>query len=145
MMSPSDGVDSMLSTIDNLALVKRMLDHTLATGSLQPLLDGLADDVVLAVTPPDDVDPHEATGKDAVREYFQTAGDLMTFWRVQYSWNGDCVAVLAEESFTLEPGGLAAESQVALLFELRDGLIIRMLVAENPAMLPVGHNGRRIP
>jgi len=121
----------MLSTIDNLALVKEMLDRVLTTGRVRPLLEGLAEDVAFTVTAPD-AKPREATGKAAVREYFQTVGDLVTFWRVKYSRNGERVAVLAEESFTIEPGGLEAESHVALLFELRNGLIVRLLVVESP-------------
>jgi ketosteroid isomerase-like protein len=123
----------MLSTIDNLALVKEMLDRVLTTGEVRPLLEGLADDVAFTVTAPD-AKPRDATGKAAVREYFQTVGDLVTFWRVKYSRNGERVAVLAEESFTIEPGGLEAESHVALLFELRNGLIVRLLVVESPAV-----------
>jgi hypothetical protein len=42
------------------------------------------------------------------------------------------VLVRVEESFTFEPGGLAAHSELALFFELRDGLITRLLVIEDP-------------
>jgi hypothetical protein len=48
------------------------------------------------------------------------------------------VAVLAEESFTVEPGGLEAESHVALLFELRNGLIVRLLVVEHAEARVIG-------
>ena len=121
----------MLSTMDNLALVKEMLDRMLATGKVEPLLEALADDVAFTVTAPE-ASPCEATGKAAVREYFRAVGDLVTFWRVKYSWSGERVAVLAEECFTVAPCGLEAESHVALLFELRDGRIVRLLVVESP-------------
>src|SRR5262245_52658285 len=121
----------MLSTIDNLTLVKEMLGRVLATGRVGPLLESLADDVIFTVTAPD-ATPREANGKAAVHEYVRTVGDLVTFWQVKYSWDGERVAVLAEESFTVEPCGLEAESRVGLLFELRDGLIVRLLVVEDP-------------
>jgi hypothetical protein len=123
----------MLVATDNLALVKGILDRVLASGDIQPLLDGLADDVMFTVaTPEGSPDPYQGTGKAAVLDYFVTLGDLVTFWRVQYSWGGARVLVRVEESFTIEPGGLAAHCEVALLFELRDGLISRLLVVEDP-------------
>jgi len=57
---------------------------------------------------------------------------------VKYSRNGERVAVLAEESFTVEPGGLEAESRVALLFELRNGMIVRLLVVESAETRVIG-------
>jgi ketosteroid isomerase-like protein len=125
----------MLVATDNLALVKGILDRMLASGDIQPLLDGLADDVTFTVaTPHGSPDPYPGTGKAAVLDYFVALGDLVTFWRVQYSWGGGRVVVRVEESFTIEPGGLAADSELALLFELRDGLITRLLVVEDPPM-----------
>ena len=125
----------MLVATDNLALVKGILDRMLASGDIQPLLDGLADDVMFTVaTPQGSPDPYQGTGKAAVLDYFVALGDLVTFWRVQYSWGGARVVVRVEESFTIEPGGLAAHSELALLFELRDGLITRLLVVEDPPM-----------
>ena len=42
------------------------------------------------------------------------------------------MVVMAEERFTIQPGGLAAQSELALIFDLRDGLITRLLVVEDP-------------
>ena len=131
----------MLVATDNLALVKGILDRMLASGDIQPLLDGLAEDVTFTVAPPHrSPDPYQGTGKAAVLDYFVALGDLVTFWRVRYSWGGARVVVRVEESFTIEPGGLAAHSELALLFELRDGLITRLLVVEDP---PVSAGTRR--
>ena len=38
----------------------------------------------------------------------------------------DCVACRGEERFTLQPSGLEAHGEFALLFDLRDGLITRL-------------------
>ena len=123
----------MLVATDNLALVKGILERMLASGDIQPLLDGLAEDVRFTVaTPHGSSDQYQGTGKAAVLDYFGALGDLVTFWRVQYSWGGGRVVVRVEESFTIEPGGLAAGSELALLFELGDGWITRLLVVEDP-------------
>jgi ketosteroid isomerase-like protein len=127
----------MPAAVDNLALVKGILDHMLSSGDLRPLLDGLADDVVFTVATPDDgPDTYQGAGKAAVLDYFVNLGDLIAFWRVTYSSSGARVLVRGEESFTLQPGGLEAHSEFALLFDLRDGLITRLLVVEDPPVLP---------
>ena len=117
----------MLAATDNLALVKGILDHMLPSGDLRPLLDGLADDVVFTVDPPEDgSDSYEGAGKAAVFEYFVNLADVFAFWRVTYASRGARVLVRGEERFTLLPGGLEAHGEFALLFDLRDGLITRL-------------------
>jgi ketosteroid isomerase-like protein len=123
----------MLEVTDNLALVRSILDRMLASGDIQPLMDGLSEDVVFTVAAPHGGhEPSQGAGKTAVLDYFAALGDLVTFWRVQYSWGDARVVVRVEESFTIEPGGLAAACELAVLFELRDGLITRLLVVEDP-------------
>ena len=126
----------MPAVMDNLALVQDILDRMLPSADLEPLLDHLADDVVFAVTAPDGgSDAAQSRGKAAVREYFAALGDLVAFWRVKSSWSGNRVVVLAEERFILEPSGLEADSELALIFDLRDGLITRLFVVEeSPAL-----------
>jgi hypothetical protein len=52
-------VDPMLVATDNLTLVKGILDRMLASGDIQPLLDGFADDVTFRVaTPHGSPDPY---------------------------------------------------------------------------------------
>jgi len=116
---------------DNLALVKGIVDRVLRSGDLGPLLDGLTDDVVFRVSTSDDAED-EATGKAAVLEYLEPLGDLITFWSVRYSGRGARVVVHAEESFIIQPAGLAARSELALLFDLHNGLITRLSIVENP-------------
>ena len=67
-----------------------------------------------------------------MREYFEALGDLIAFWRVKSSWSGGRVVVLAEERFTIQPCDLIAASELALIFDLRNGLITRLLVVEDP-------------
>jgi ketosteroid isomerase-like protein len=125
----------MPAAADNLALVKGILDRMLPSGDLRPLLDGLADDVVLTVAMPDDgPDACQGAGKAAVLDYFVSLVDWFAFWRVTYSSSGARVLVRGDERFTLRPSGLEAHSEFALLFDLRDGLITRLLVVEDPAV-----------
>ena len=131
----------MLVVTDNLALVRSILDRMLASGDIQPLMDGLSEDVVFTVAAPHgSLEPSQGAGKAAVLDYFAALGDLVTFWRVQYSWGDARVVVRIEESFTIEPGGLAAASELAVLFELRDGLITRLFVVEDPPDLQLLHS-----
>jgi ketosteroid isomerase-like protein len=123
----------MLAAMDNLVRVKEILEAMLGSGNFRPLLDGLADDVVFtAATPDGGPDGRQGTGKAAILDYFADLGALIAFWRVRYARDGARVIVLAEESFTLHPCGLAAHSEFSLLFDLRDGLITRLRVVEDP-------------
>ena len=111
----------MLVVTDNLALVKRILDRMLASGDIQPLLDGLSEDVVFTVAAPrGGHEPYPGAGKAAVLDYFAALGDLVTFWRVRYSWGDARVVVRVEESFTIDPGGLAAASSPCSLSSVMD-------------------------
>lgn len=117
---------------DNLALIKGIVDRLLVSGDLRPLLDSLDEAVVFTVATPDG-GSDAATGKAAVLDYFEPLGDLITFWRARYSWQGARVIVLAEESFTIQPAGLVVRSELALIFDLHDGLITRLSIVENPS------------
>jgi ketosteroid isomerase-like protein len=123
----------MPAVVDNLALVQDILERMLPSADLEPLLDHLADDVAFAVTAPDGGPAlHRGRGKAAVREYFAALGDLIAFWQVKSSWSGGRVVVVAEERFTLQPCDLAVQSEVALVFEVRNERITRLLVVEDP-------------
>jgi ketosteroid isomerase-like protein len=132
----------MPAVADNLETVKGMLDRMLPSGDLGPLLDGLTDDVVFTVaTSEDGPDTYHGAGKAAVLDYFVGLGDMIAFWRVTYVSRGARVLVRGEESFTLQPGALAAHREFALLFDLRDGLITRLLVVEDPPALAGASDG----
>jgi ketosteroid isomerase-like protein len=127
----------MPAVIDNLALVQDILDRMLPSADLQPLLDHLADDVAFAVTTRGaGSDVHRGRGKAAVGDYFASLGDLVAFWRVKSSWSGGRVVVLAEERFTIQPCELTVHGEVALIFDLRDGLITRLIVVEDAPAAP---------
>ena len=126
----------MLAATHDLDLVQDILDRMLPSADVQPLLEHLADDVEFTVTAPDGgSDTHRGTGKAAVLDYFETLGDLIAFWQVKYSWSGGRVVVMAEENFTIQPCDLAAHSELALIFDVRDDLITRLLVVEDAPAL----------
>ena len=128
----------MPATTHNLALVKGILDRMVRSRDFRPLLDALTDDVVFTLSTPDggyDVDH----GKAPVSDYLEPLGELVTFWRVRYYWSGARVVVLAEERFTIQPGGLAAHSRFDLLFDFRDGRITRFGIVEQPRVARDGH------
>jgi ketosteroid isomerase-like protein len=126
------------AAVDNLTIVQDILGPMLRSADLQPLRDHLADDATLTVAGPEGAagpDTEQEQGKAAVLDYFASLGDLLMFWRVRYSWSGGRVVVHVEESFIIEPGGLAAQSELALVVGLRDGRITQLLVVEDPPAL----------
>jgi ketosteroid isomerase-like protein len=126
------------AAVDNITIVQDILGPMLRSADLQPLRDHLADDATLTVAGPEGAagpDTEQEQGKAAVLDYFASLGDLLMFWRVRYSWSGGRVVVHVEESFIIEPGGLAAQSELALVVGLRDGRITQLLVVEDPPAL----------
>jgi hypothetical protein len=123
----------MPAVMDNLALVQDILDRMLPEADLDPLLDHLADDVAFTVAAADaGPDGQEYRGKSAVHEYFAALGELLAFWRVKSSWSGSRVIVLAEERFIIQPCDIAAHGELALIFDLEEGLITRLMIVEDP-------------
>src|SRR5262245_40916119 len=134
----------MLATTDNLALVKDILDRMLPSGDLQPLREGLADDVVFTVATPDGrAVASQGNGKDAILDYFESLGDMLGFWHARCSSSGARVIALIEERFTLEPGDMEVRSEFALLFDLRDGMITRLELVEESSTSTVAMPGLR--
>ncbi len=119
--------------MDNLAQVRSILDPMLESADPQLLLEHLADDVRFLVRGPG---PEAATssagGKTAVLDYFETLGDLLCFWQATYEVRDDEVVARVEESYVLQPADLPVQSELALIFELADGLITGLLVVEDP-------------
>jgi hypothetical protein len=67
-----------------------------------------------------------------VLDYFETRGHLNCFWRATYEVRADEDVARVEESYVLQPADLPVRSELALIFELADGLITGLLVVEDP-------------
>jgi ketosteroid isomerase-like protein len=121
----------MLTMNDNLSQVRAALDPLLRAGDLWPLLESMADDVTFRVATADGISAtEEGGGKAAIRRYFERLGDLVTFWQVTRASNGARVVVEVEESFTIQPAGLAGGSELTLVFDLQDGVITGLSIGE---------------
>jgi len=120
----------VLAANDNLSLIRGILDRMLDSGDIRHLVNRLADDVVFSA-------PGEAGhGRAAVADYFDAIGPVATFWRVRYAWSGPRVAALVEESFTVVPGAISADSRFTLLFDVHGGVITRLRVVDEQPSAP---------
>jgi hypothetical protein len=123
--------------MDDMTELRGAVDRVLF-GDLEPLLQLLDEDVIFQVyggCAPSDVDESrfclEEEGKQAVADYFTAFCGLVAFWQMDYSARGDQLIAWGSESFTLERCGLEGESEFALVFDLSQGKITRLLVAED--------------
>jgi hypothetical protein len=122
--------EHVLATRDNLSLIRGILDRMLQSGDVGHLVNRLAEDVEFSA-------PTEAGhGRAAVADYFEAIGPLAGFWRVRYAWSGPRVAAMVEESFTVVPGTINADSRFTLLFDVHGGLITRLRVVEEHPSAP---------
>jgi ketosteroid isomerase-like protein len=122
--------------MSNIALVRSLVERILLAEDLQPVLHLLADDVEFTVAVPDGLSRgHQEAGKDAVIEYFNELGDIVTFWRVKFFDRGEHVVVVGNEGFAIQHTDITASAEFALVFEVCDGLITRLLVIEDLAEL----------
>ena len=70
-------------------------------------------------------------------DYFDELGDLPAFWRMdEFSAIGGRVIAWGEESFTVKGCGLEGETEFALVFDLRQGRVARLLVIEDLSFIP---------
>ena len=119
---------------DNVALAKRLINP--ADGNWQPLLDRLAEDVVLKVTVPDGTPiSGERRGKPAVVEHFMNVGKLLEFEQEapeEFFGSGDRVVVLGRENFEVKQSGATVRgSEYATVLDFRKGLINRILIIQD--------------
>jgi hypothetical protein len=133
MRDTFDGESLMDDTTDLRGAVDRVL-----VGDLGPLLDLLDEDVVFQVyggCEPADGDESrfclEESGKQAVADYFTAFCGLVAFWQMDYSARGNQLIAWGSENFKIERCGLEGESEFALVFDLSEGKISRLLVAED--------------
>lgn len=128
----------------NLSLVRRALAGILVE-DLRPLIQITAADAVLTVTTADpEADDIRGRGRDAVAQYFRSLGGIPSFWQVRLIDRGEQVMVLGQERFT-SPGGLEANSEFTLLFELAGGRIVGLRVLEGRAPAPDAFDPRLLP
>ena len=90
------------------------------------------------------------TGKRAVADYFTGLGGLSAFWQLDYTAAGEQVIAWGKERFTIEGCGLEGACEFALVFEIDDRAITRLLVIEDLRSYMrhagsggVGHSTRR--
>jgi hypothetical protein len=117
--------------MNDMTVVRRAVDRVLAQ-DLNPILDLLAEDVAFQVSiggePPVYL---EESGKQSVVDYFGALGAIVTFWQMDYSARGNHLIAWGRESFTVETCGMQAGSEFALVLDLSDGRITRLLVVED--------------
>jgi ketosteroid isomerase-like protein len=117
--------------MNDMSAVKRAVDRLL-TGALGPLLDLLAKDVEFEVVGGGDVPGcMKDRGNQPVVDYFTALGGLVAFWQMDYTATGQRVIAWGKESFTVEHSGLEGGCEFALVFDLSDGMIARLLVVED--------------
>lgn len=123
-----------------IAAIRQAVDRILA-GELDPMLELLAEDVTLQVAVGGNSELClEEWGAEAVASYFRTLAPLVTFWQIDYTARGDQLIAWGRESFTVEPCGMEAGSEFALVFDLDEvDRITRVLVIEDlPAYFRAG-------
>jgi ketosteroid isomerase-like protein len=123
--------------MDELTAVRGAVDR-LVSGALAPLIELLANDVQFEVASGGDAPGcRKHSGRQAVADYFDELGDLLAFWRVEeYNAVGGRVIAWGDESFTVEGCGLEAGAEFALVFDLRQGRVTRLLMIEDLSFIP---------
>jgi len=123
--------------MDELTEVTGAVD-CLVSGAIAPLIELLANDVEFEVASGGDGPGcWKGLGRQAVADYFDALGDLTGFWRMdEYSVNGGRVIAWGDESFTVDGCGLEGGSEFALVFDLRQGRVTRLVVVEDLGFLP---------
>jgi ketosteroid isomerase-like protein len=117
----------------NIGVVQRLMDRILVQ-DLDPALSLLAEDIELTVlpSPASSGSAEIRQGRQAVREYFITLGDIVTFWQVRIVVHGDQVLVLGRERYATR-FGLKSDSDFMLACQVRGGRIVRIVVVEDTA------------
>lgn len=122
--------------MDELTAVRGALDR-LPAGALGPLIDLLADDVEFEVASGGDApECRKDWGKRAVLDYFAALGGLVEFWRMDYRALGRRVVAWGEERFTVDGCGLEGGTEFALVLDVREDMVTRLLVIEDVSFIP---------
>jgi ketosteroid isomerase-like protein len=130
--------------MNNIAAVERVLDRVLMQ-DVESVLDLVDERVELMVLSPQrgHAPPEIVRGRRAVTEYFERQGGIAAFWNLWLEADEDRVLVFGRESYTTTCE-LEAESDFALVFELRKGVIVRILAVEDlpPSLRPTTFSRR---
>jgi len=117
--------------MNDMTAVRRAVD-LLLEGALGPMVGLLAENVEFEVATGGDVPGcRKDWGKQPVVDYFTTLGGLVAFWQVDYTATGGQVIAWGRESFTVEHCGIEGGCEFALVFDLADGVVARLLVIED--------------
>jgi ketosteroid isomerase-like protein len=125
--------------MNDIAALRQAVDQVLG-GRVEPLLDLLAQDVEFEVDGRCDVPGGwRRSGTQAVVDYFTSLGALTAFWQIDYSPVDGQVIAWGKESFTIQGCELEGETEFALVFDLADGRIVRLVVIEDlPSFVRAG-------
>jgi ketosteroid isomerase-like protein len=125
--------------MNDIAALRQAVDQVLG-GRVEPLLDLLAQDVEFEVDGRCDVPGGwRGSGTQAVVDYFTSLGALTAFWQIDYSPVDGQVIAWGKESFTIQGCELEGETEFALVFDLADGRIVRLVVIEDlPSFVRAG-------
>jgi ketosteroid isomerase-like protein len=123
-------VRSVIS-VEKTTAVRQAVDRLLGR-DVEPLVHLLADDVELEVAAGrDDSSGGTDSGKQAVADYFTALGGLPAFWQMDYTAAGEQVIAWGKERFTIEGCELEGACEFALVFDVDDGAVTRLLVVED--------------
>lgn len=123
--------------MDELTAVTGAVDR-LVSGALAPLIELLANDVEFEVASGGNgPECRKHSGRQAVADYFDGLGDLPAFWRMdEFSAIGGRVIAWGDESFTVTGSELVGGTEFALVFDLSQGRVTRLLVIEDLSFIP---------
>jgi hypothetical protein len=129
--------------MSDMAPLRQAVDQLLG-GRMEPLLELVAEDVELAVAGVGEAsESWTGSGTGAVVDYFTAMGALAAFWQIDYGAADGQVIAWGKESFTIGASGLEGACDFALVFDLAEGRIVRLLVIED--LVSFVRGGGRLP
>lgn len=119
----------------NVERTRSIFEEMARTGSIQPLLDALADDASYKLSLPVGTPlSGEFRGRDSITEYFERLDEVLDVLEVntrEFVGNGDQVIVLGDEQFVVRKSGRRCASEFAFILEFREGQVARVRVIED--------------
>lgn len=119
----------------NVERTRSIFEEMARTGSIQPLLDVLAEDASYKLSLPVGTPlSGEFQGRDSITEYFERLDEVLDVLEVNtrdFVGNGDQVIVLGDEQFVVRKSGRRCSSEFAFILEFREGQVARVRVIED--------------